>query len=86
MSVGGHDGKLQESSLFLHGFAFFVGNFCPPGPIRNPNADPDPADQNQCGSMRIQIYDIVIMYVYVRKISTGICGETLGLCLPHQRI
>jgi hypothetical protein len=37
-------------------FSIFVGNFCPPrSGFANFNADQDPDDQNQYGSMRIRI-------------------------------
>jgi hypothetical protein len=42
----------------LH-FFFFVGHFCPPGSGfgtgGTADQEPDPADQNQCGSMRFRI-------------------------------
>ncbi len=52
----------------IHFFTFFFSRkFCTPRCIWNiflPNMDPDPADQNQCGSFRIWILNIVQEKVY----------------------
>ncbi len=55
--------KQNISSLFC----FFVGNFCLPESVFCiPNADSDPANQNQCGFMQTRIYnsgwDLIFMY------------------------
>ncbi len=43
--------------------------------IRIPNSDPDPAEKNQSGSIRIRIHNTGILYVTYLCISTGLVGD-----------
>jgi hypothetical protein len=69
-------------------FSFPVGHFFLLWiQIRIGNADPDPVDQNQCGSIRIQIYNAAYMYgvpihgtgTYIAIHEGGVGGRQQGL-------
>ncbi len=69
LSLGLHKGRPSYLALQNLNFLHFWGTFWPSLiriRIRIPNADPDPADQNEYGSVRIRIHNTAYLSTPIR--------------------